>query len=477
MNLLLSDLPAEWIDIIQNPKPKNNLIKPDIFNGNPDFSPDEIRNMLSVLSPDMPYDDWVKIGMALHAEGYSLDIWDAWSAGGAKYKAGECPAKWNGFDGNGGVSLGTLVHMAKQAGWKPETRQTITKHVLLQKPSALIPWSDLSKLQRRKYLIKHWLDEGALSVVYGASNSGKTFFALDIACHISLGWKWCEHNTKGGSVIYIAGEGAGGISERLESFRLHHNIGNYGELYILRSALILSGEDADIDDFIDLLEDIPNKKLIIVDTLARNMGAGDENSTKDMNEFVRQCDKLREATRAHVMIIHHTGKDEGRGARGSSALKAAIDTEIAITQDNGLIKSEIIKQRDGETGAYKHFTLTAYEVAKDEDGEPVFSCVLSETHVEEKKERLKGQAKQAYEVLCNLMLDAGVDSIPKAGMTQKKVVRIDDFKGHFLKAGISSADKEADRIKAFGRQKDALKNNGYIAEWDGYVWLLDKSDK
>ncbi len=476
MNQFINDIPQDLLAIITGQTACNSLH----FNARQKsngYTLTEVRSMLSFLSPDMPYDDWLKVGMALHSEGYSFDLWNSFSAKGGKYKAGECQAKWNGFDGSGGVSLGTLVHMAKQAGCKPVSPHAITKHEPLQKPSALIPWSELSKLQRRKYLIKHWLDEGALSVVYGASNSGKTFFALDIASHISLGWKWRGHNTKDGSVIYIAGEGAGGISERLEAFRLHHEIDDYGELFILRSALTLSGEDANIDDFISLLEDIPNKKLIIVDTLARNMGAGDENSTKDMNEFVRQCDKLRDETGAHVMIIHHTGKEEGRGARGSSALKAAIDTEIAITQDNGVIKSEIMKQRDGETGACKHFALLPYKVSVDEDGDPVFSCVLTETNVEKKKDRLSGQAKEAYQVLCDLIIDKGSNYVPKKGMEAQKVVRTDDFKAYFFKAGIANTDKQDSIDKAFHRARKTLENKGYIGEWDGYVWLLDRSDK
>ena len=58
-----------------------------------------------------------------------------------------------------------------------------------------------------------------------------------------------------------------------------------------------------------------NTALIVVDTLARSMGAGDENTAKDIAMFIRNCDLLRQSTGAHVMLIHHTGKDEGRGAR------------------------------------------------------------------------------------------------------------------------------------------------------------------
>ena len=57
--------------------------------------------MLLYLNPDMSYDDWVKVGMAVHAGGYDMSLWDAWSMRGSKYDAGECKNKWNGFDGGG----------------------------------------------------------------------------------------------------------------------------------------------------------------------------------------------------------------------------------------------------------------------------------------------------------------------------------------------------------------------------------------
>ena len=373
--------------------------------------------------------------------------------------------------------------MAQDAGWRPtqafnQSSKADENRSRKAPPLKIIHWSKLHELPKRRYLIKGILDEGASSVVYGASNSGKTFFALDIACHIALGWQWRNNKIKQGSVIYIAGEGGLGISERLEAFRKHHELENrYGDIHVVPQALILTGENDYPESFINLVKDIPNKKLIIIDTLARSMGNGDENFAGDVGQFVQNCDKIRLQTKAHVMVIHHTGKDESKGARGSSALKAAIDTEIQITQEDGIIKGEVKKQRDGKTGYEMHFELREYEVDKDEDGDPVNSCALFDIDVEAKKGRLRGQAIQAFQVLCNLILETGVDHVPKKEMKAQKVVRIDDFKDHFFKAGISDTDNPDSIGKAFGRQKNSLKAKGYIAEWDGYVWILDRPDK
>jgi predicted P-loop ATPase len=79
---------------------------------------EEAQSALGKLDPDVTYDEWLRIGMALHhglgARG--LEVWDQWSAGGAKYNAGECAQHWASFR-RSGVTMGTLFHMAKEAGW------------------------------------------------------------------------------------------------------------------------------------------------------------------------------------------------------------------------------------------------------------------------------------------------------------------------------------------------------------------------
>lgn len=81
------------------------------------FEAAEVRRMLDRLSPDMGYDDWVRVGMALHAGGYPFEMWDEWSAGSReKYDPRATVSAWRGFR-PGAVTMGTLVHMAKREGW------------------------------------------------------------------------------------------------------------------------------------------------------------------------------------------------------------------------------------------------------------------------------------------------------------------------------------------------------------------------
>ena len=77
-----------------------------------------IRSALSALSPE-GYDNWLRVGMGLHAWSPTLGLaeWVEWSRRGSTFKPGECERKWASF-GEGGVSVGTVIGLAKAAGWK-----------------------------------------------------------------------------------------------------------------------------------------------------------------------------------------------------------------------------------------------------------------------------------------------------------------------------------------------------------------------
>ena len=97
-----------------------------------------------------------------------------------------------------------------------------------------IPWSEIHCLPRRESLAAGLLDRAAMSVVYGGSNTGKTFFALDLSACFALNREWRGRRVRHGAVVYIAAEGGLGIEERLTAYRLHHGVKADGvPLYVI----------------------------------------------------------------------------------------------------------------------------------------------------------------------------------------------------------------------------------------------------
>ena len=118
-------------------------------------------------------------------------------------------------------------------------------------------------------------------------------------------------------------------------------------------------------------------KLIVIDTLARNFGPADENSTQDMNQFIKHLDQLRTQWHCCVLIVHHTGVGTQERARGNSALKAALDAEYSVTKNDDVLKITSKKMKDADEPEPKEFNLKVIELPwEDEDGEVQTSCVL-----------------------------------------------------------------------------------------------------
>lgn len=246
------------------------------------------------------------------------------------------------------------------------------------------------------YLIKGVISAGSMSVVYGPSNSGKTFFALDLAYRVAAGVYWQGRRVKRGAVLYLAAEGGSGIVNRIVALRDAHRGANPNAddvpLAVRRGAIAMLGanDDADIAEIVACAAEVREKSglepegdqpiplLIIVDTLSRAFSGGDENSSVDMTRFVGNVDAIRKATGAHVMIVHHTGKDVARGARGHSSLRASTDTEIEVeAMSGGGHAAHTKKQRDYAGGETFTFALKQVPVGVDSDGDEITTCIVA----------------------------------------------------------------------------------------------------
>jgi len=228
----------------------------------------------------------------------------------------------------------------------------------------LLPADALDTLPPVRHLdANHEIPTESLVSLYGASGSGKTFVALDYAARTA----------QASPVVYIAGEGAVGLAARKLAWCRHHQLGA-GELFFVPQAINLLDE-AEVSALIDLIAPL-RPALLVIDTLARCMIGGDENSARDMGLFVTACDEIRVATGATVLVVHHTGKT-GALERGSSALRAACDQMIGLTDEDGLITLSCEKSKDSAPFTPRTLHLLPVESGRTgEEGQPETSCVL-----------------------------------------------------------------------------------------------------
>jgi AAA domain-containing protein len=226
-----------------------------------------------------------------------------------------------------------------------------------------VHWSKLDSLPAREPLIEGLFDIGAMSGIVGATGAYKTGQAIDFGGHIAIGRSWRGRRVRPGSVVYLAPEGGWGIAERLAAWRKYHHVElTDGAFYVVPEPIDLAHGEADarllLQRIAELQPSLPLPlEFIGIDTTSRALAGGDENSPKDLGQFVRCCDIIRAETRAHLCTVHHLGKDESRGARGHSLLKAALDTEITAVKSGATGTIEVTKQRDHPDGQRFGFAI------------------------------------------------------------------------------------------------------------------------
>lgn len=224
-------------------------------------------------------------------------------------------------------------------------------------------------------LVDGLLARKAVSVFYGSSSAGKTFVVVDLSCRIASGQPWYGMEVEPGLVIYVAAENPRSVEHRVWAWMRHHKV-EHLPLIVVKSPINFNDGDA-IDLAMQLREAELDPVLIVVDTLARAM-VGDENTSEGMGPFIRACDLLRDAFDCHVLIVHHTGKDQHRGARGHSSLRAAVDTEVELEKDKGSLQGSFLisKARDGKLeGSIYGYELQDVELGKNSKDRTITTAV------------------------------------------------------------------------------------------------------
>lgn len=258
--------------------------------------------------------------------------------------------------------------------------------------------------------VKHLLPKTGLGLLYGESQAGKSFLAVWLALSVAWGLPLFGKRTKPGGVAYIASEGGKSVVRRFRvaDAKLRDQAAvaalcskggpplTRAPVEIVHEAPNLS-RDGNLDALSKTIRQLDHDfraegshlALVVLDTWHASLGGAEENSSADAGHALRPLKEAVEATDAFVLIVHHPGKDAEKGARGTYALEAAMDTVIRLTvPHHGGPKPKpahapreaiITKQRDGETGGEFHFCLPVVEIGRDEDGDPVTTCVVEPT--------------------------------------------------------------------------------------------------
>ena len=314
------------------------------------------------------------------------------------------------------------------------------------------------ELKDPEYLIDDVIEEKSLIGLIGPSGSGKTFVALDIALSLATGKDYHGFGASKGLVIMSAGEGHLGMPRRAEAWCKHNGSNLRAASFAITDRAVDLFNEAPLNAFCKEVEEIAktrgNPKLIIIDTVARHMAGKDENNAKEMGELVQTADKLKHDYQCAVMLVHHTGHNNQDRARGSTAFKGALDTEILVKPlgDNDIIVS-CEKQKDGP----QFDTMQFLKVSVDP------SIALQQVIRSVPKTKLSGSQRLAMDTF----YEATKGNVASAGLA------LDEWRPLFNER--HTGDNVKSKDTAFRRAREVLVDRGLLKCSDDIYRLGDKA--
>jgi KaiC/GvpD/RAD55 family RecA-like ATPase len=385
------------------------------------------------------------------------------------------------------------LHAVAEAERKRYRQHQANSGVGERRELVLVRFADMQPRLDGRPLVKGLLDCEQISVIYGDAGCGKTFFALDLGLHVAAGLDWFGRKVEHGAVGYVAIEAGRSIFNRVAAWGIHHGLEGKEIPFAAVTSPIDLCHAEDGDDVDRLVAQIRSEALdplalLVVDTVSRALAGGNENAPDDMGALVRSVDRLRDELRCHVALIHHTGKEQSRGSRGHSLLRCAVDTEIEVAryQVTGISTATVTKQRDGATDGQIAFRLRQVELGRNQDGDPVTSCVVEPSDETPPKRATKSTAlpaggKIALTTLQKAIAEAGKEAPasnhipPRARVVDVETWRYYHYAGTASDGDGATADarkKVADaRKKAFQRAREHLQAAGAINIHADLVWI------
>lgn len=204
---------------------------------------------------------------------------------------------------------------------------------------------DLNKLPDAAPLVDGVLFEEIVTVAYGAPEAGKTFVAVDLACCVATGRPWHGRIVKEGPVCYVSAEGGRWIKNRFAAWQREHDTVIPHDRLKLLTEPVRFMEQEERDDFVASVKNLhPSPRLVVIDTFHKCLVGGNENSSSDVGFFFDAVDRVKQATGASMLALHHV--NAASAMRGSTSILGDADATFKITRKQEVVTVTAEKCKD-----------------------------------------------------------------------------------------------------------------------------------
>ena len=338
----------------------------------------------------------------------------------------------------------------------------------------LLTIKNLQQMPPMKWLVKKLLPEKGLACVFGPSGSSKSFLCLDLALSIASQPNWFDLKVKNVPVLYIALEGVSGIGRRLDAWIKYKRIIPKYFFTIIENFNL--SQKKDVQKLQDSIQKINFQKgLIIIDTFSQASPGMDENSVQDMTLLLSHLKQIQEHSQSLVLIVAHSGKDASRGLRGSSCIRAAMDTVLEVSSISETNKQWTVeKSKDSQDGGVYKYQLKEMILGLDEDNQQITSCVVkSGEYLSFIKAKPSGKNQlMAYKQIENQLVQSPIKGLCSIDPEQP-LLELEDAIDYVAKGFIST-----EKSKRRNQAKNVLQNliaNGFVKlgneNGKEYIWI------
>ena len=306
-----------------------------------------------------------------------------------------------------------------------------------------------------EFQIADYVEMGSVHCVFGDPEALKTFAVLGMGLAIAAGRPWHGRDVQKGTVVYICGEGERGIGRRIEGWCKANGI-ERSSLDFYVSTVATNFQDPRIrQDLIEALHadlDGLQPALIIIDTIARNIG-GSEDKNDDINLMFDLIDQeIRAENPCTVILVGHPGHGDKNRPRGGSALLGNLDSSARMVAGDDLTTTYTpMKMKDAPRP--EPVSFQGVEVSIQLGNEVGTTLVLEPTETEAEGDQRK-RASDGQQAAMKAFVAAG----------NGKPVHLDVWREAYYRA--STADNQNAKRQAFTRARKQLVEIGVLGVAD-----------